>query len=167
PGVRRSAVRDDVERRQVVRVAAASLHHRLTCGALKRGEFEDGAVVVREQELKKAAAKAADAVVENEMSAFGFEPGLRLWTRHALILMNMFTQNVKPRKRGRPSGQTAQGAAARDRLYSTAMRLIAERGYEATTLRDIARQANVSVGLLYRYFPSKQAVILAFSDELS
>src|SRR6267142_991133 len=81
--------------------------------------------------------------------------------------MNMFTQNVKPRKRGRPPGQTAQGAAARDRLYATAMRLITKRGYEATTLRDIAKEADVSVGLLYRYFPSKQAVIIALYDELS
>jgi len=81
--------------------------------------------------------------------------------------MNMFTQNVKPRKRGRPPGQTAQGAAARDRLYATAIRLIARRGYEETTLRDIAKAADVSVGLLYRYFPSKQAVIIALYDELS
>ena len=79
----------------------------------------------------------------------------------------MFTENVKPRKRGRPAGQTAQGAAARERLYATAIRLIAQRGYEATTLRDIARAADVSVGLLYRYFPSKQAVIIALYDELS
>jgi AcrR family transcriptional regulator len=79
----------------------------------------------------------------------------------------MFMQNVKPRKRGRPPGQTAQGAAARDRLYATAMRLIAQRGYEATTLRDIAKEAKVSVGLLYRYFPGKQAVIIALYDELS
>jgi AcrR family transcriptional regulator len=79
----------------------------------------------------------------------------------------MFTQNVKPRKRGRPAGQTAQGAAARDRLYAVAMRLIAKRGYEATTLRDIATEAGVSVGLLYRYFPSKQAVVIALYDELS
>lgn len=47
------------------------------------------------------------------------------------------------------------------------MRLIAQRGYEATTLRDIANEAGVSVGLLYRYFPSKQAVIIALYDELS
>jgi AcrR family transcriptional regulator len=47
------------------------------------------------------------------------------------------------------------------------MRLIAKRGYEATTLRDIAKEADVSVGLLYRYFPSKQAVVLALYDELS
>ena len=79
----------------------------------------------------------------------------------------MFTENVKPRKRGRPPGQTPQGAAARERLYDTAIRMIALRGYEATTLRDIANEAGVSVGLLYRYFPSKQAVIVALYDELS
>lgn len=79
----------------------------------------------------------------------------------------MFTENVKPRKRGRPAGPTAQGTAARDRLYATATQLIAARGYEATTLRDIAKRAGVSVGLLYRYFPSKQAVVIALYDELS
>ena len=79
----------------------------------------------------------------------------------------MFTENVKPRKRGRPPGQTPQGAAARERLYATAIQLIAARGYEATTLRDVAKEAGVSVGLLYRYFPSKQAVVIALYDELS
>jgi AcrR family transcriptional regulator len=83
----------------------------------------------------------------------------------------MFTQNVKPGKqpgkRGRPPGQTAQGAAARDRLYGIAMRLISDRGYEATTLRDIAKEADVSVGLLYRYFPGKQAIVIALYDQLS
>ena len=45
--------------------------------------------------------------------------------------------------------------------------MIAERGYDSTTLRAIADEAGVSVGLLYRYFPSKQAVIIALYDELS
>ncbi|MBA0089083.1 MAG: TetR/AcrR family transcriptional regulator [Acidobacteria bacterium Pan2503] len=81
--------------------------------------------------------------------------------------MNMFTENVKPRKRGRPSGRTVQGEAARNRLYAMAMRMIAQRGYQATTLRDIAKEASVSIGLLYRYFPRKQAVMMAFYDELS
>lgn len=81
--------------------------------------------------------------------------------------MNMFTENVKHRKRGRPPGQTPQGAAASDHLYATAIRMIADRGYEATTLRDIAKEAGVSVGLLYRYFPSKRAVVIALYDELS
>jgi AcrR family transcriptional regulator len=78
----------------------------------------------------------------------------------------MFTQKGK-RKRGRPPGETAQGVAARKRLYDTAIQLIGERGFDNTTLREVASRANVSVGLLYRYFPSKQAVVLALYDELS
>jgi AcrR family transcriptional regulator len=88
-----------------------------------------------------------------------------------IFLVNMFINNAvaaeAPRKRGRPAGMTAQGTAARDRLYATALDLIAAKGYEATTLRDIAKAAGVSVGLLYRYFPSKQAVVVALYDALS
>jgi AcrR family transcriptional regulator len=79
----------------------------------------------------------------------------------------MFIENSNPRKRGRPAGRTAEGEAARRRLYETAVSLIGERGYEATTLRDVARRAGVSVGLLYRYFPSKRSVVLALYDQLS
>jgi len=64
-------------------------------------------------------------------------------------------------------GETAQGAAARQRLYGIAIRLMAKQGYESTTLRDVAKEAGVSVGLLYRYFPSKRAVIIALYEELS
>jgi AcrR family transcriptional regulator len=92
-----------------------------------------------------------------------YEPALDC----GLISVNMITDNPVARKRGRPPGQTAQGAAARDRLYATAIQLIAARGFEATTLRDIAKAAGVSPGLLYRYFPSKQAVVIALYDELS
>ncbi len=87
----------------------------------------------------------------------------------------MFTKNSKqaenrpdrPRKRGRPPGGTAHGETTRQKLYATAIRLIAERGYEQTTLREVADAAGVSVGLLYRYFPNKRAVMLALYDELS
>ena len=71
------------------------------------------------------------------------------------------------RRRGRPQGTTSQGHQARQRLYDTAIRMIGERGYEATTMRDIADAAGVSVGLLYRYFPSKRAVVLTLYDRLS
>lgn len=81
-------------------------------------------------------------------------------------MVNMFTENVK-RRRGRPPGQTVQGAESKARLYDIALRLIGSRGYEATTLREIAAEAGVSVGLLYRYFPNKQAVVVALYDELS
>ncbi len=80
----------------------------------------------------------------------------------------MFTNKVNAgKRRGRPSGTTAQGHEARKRLYATAIELIGRKGYEATTLREVAQAAGVSVGLLYKYFPSKSAVILAFYEELS
>lgn len=44
---------------------------------------------------------------------------------------------------------------------------MSKQGYEATTLRDVAKEAGVSVGLLYRYFPSKLAIVLALYGEMS
>ena len=82
-------------------------------------------------------------------------------------MVNMFTDNVKPRGRGRPPGRTPQGEAASRRLFDAAIQLIEARGYEDTTLRDVADRAGVSVGLLYRYFPSKRAIVLALYDRLS
>ena len=97
-----------------------------------------------------------------------------------LLILNMFIENSKHpstrpaaslragrRKRGRPPGRTAEGEAARVRLYKTAIKLIGERGYEAATLREVATRAGVSPGLLYRYFPNKRSVVLALYDELS
>jgi AcrR family transcriptional regulator len=81
----------------------------------------------------------------------------------------VFTDIVKDKKagRGRPRGITPDGLAARDRLYQVALRLITEKGYEQTTLRAIAEKAGVSPALLYKYFASKQSVVLAFYDDLS
>jgi AcrR family transcriptional regulator len=96
---------------------------------------------------------------------------------HSRIIINTFTKNVKETKRvadsaqgrgpGRPRGRTPRGLAAKERLYDIAVTLIAERGYEGTTLREVAKRARVSPGLLYRYFPSKRAVVVALYDELS
>ena len=72
-----------------------------------------------------------------------------------------------PRSRGRPRGTTDRGAKMQRHLYETAIELVGQRGWQETTLREIAREAGVSVGLLYKYFPSKQAVLLALYDELS
>jgi AcrR family transcriptional regulator len=81
--------------------------------------------------------------------------------------MNMFTKNVKPRGPGRPPGESPKGAAARPRRYETAGARHATHGDEAATLRDVANDAGVSAALLYRYFPSKRAVVLALYDQLS
>lgn len=74
---------------------------------------------------------------------------------------------MKKRKRGRPPGPTAQGLRTRETLYETAIRAFGEHGYEATTMRRVAMEAGVSPGLLYRYFPSKSAVVGELYDRLS
>jgi AcrR family transcriptional regulator len=85
----------------------------------------------------------------------------------------MFTKNKeaaeRPRRqrRGRPAGPSAKSAESRDLLYRSAIALFAEQGFEATTLRQIAARAGVSPALVYRYFPSKRALVLALYDALS
>lgn len=36
------------------------------------------------------------------------------------------------------------------------MKVFAEKGYEVTTMKDIAREMNVASGLCYHYFQNKQ-----------
>lgn len=79
----------------------------------------------------------------------------------------MATDSAPNKRRGRPAGPTDQGRETRERLYAVALQRFARDGYAATTLRDIAADAGVSPGLLYRYFASKEAVLLAVYDALS
>ncbi len=44
-------------------------------------------------------------------------------------------------------------------VVDTALRLFAERGYEATTMRLIASEAGLAVGNAYYYFPSKDHLV--------
>ena len=43
----------------------------------------------------------------------------------------------------------------RERIYIAAMELLEERGLKATQMRDIAARAELAVGTLYNYYPSK------------
>lgn len=67
------------------------------------------------------------------------------------------------RRRGRPSAECAQGA---DNLLRTARRIFALRGYEATSVREIARQAEVDPALIAHHFGSKEALWLAVVEQI-
>jgi len=52
-----------------------------------------------------------------------------------------------------------QGSDRREQLLDIATRLIASRGYSATTVRDIADEAGILSGSLYHHFSSKEAIL--------
>ncbi len=61
---------------------------------------------------------------------------------------------------------TARGEQTRALILTTALRLFRERGYAETTMRAIAKEAGVSVGNAYYYFPSKEHLIQEFYGEI-
>ncbi|HEY4753081.1 MAG TPA: TetR family transcriptional regulator [Candidatus Limnocylindrales bacterium] len=63
------------------------------------------------------------------------------------------------RPRGRPL------ATDRDAIAVTAFRLFRERGFDATTMDDVARAAGIGRSTLFRYFPSKGAILWMRQDE--
>lgn len=52
----------------------------------------------------------------------------------------------------------------REQIIDAAMRLFAERGYQATTIADIATAADVAPRTFFAYFPSKEAVVFHTVD---
>lgn len=58
--------------------------------------------------------------------------------------------------------RTGRGEQTRATVFMAALALFRERGYEATTMRAIARRAGVSLGSSYHYFPSKAHLVLEF-----
>src|SRR5580693_5221481 len=54
----------------------------------------------------------------------------------------------------------------RSHILSTALRVFRERGLEASTMRELASAAGVSLGSAYYYFPSKEAIIQAYYDDV-
>ncbi|MCA1219710.1 TetR/AcrR family transcriptional regulator [Streptomyces sp. 8L] len=57
----------------------------------------------------------------------------------------------------RPGGRET----TRARILATALRLFGERGFEATTMRQIADACQVTERTVYRYFPFKDDLVLA------
>jgi AcrR family transcriptional regulator len=55
----------------------------------------------------------------------------------------------------------------RERLTRAAMALFLERGFEATTLDDIATAADISRRSFFHYFDSKEDVVFAWHEEIT
>jgi AcrR family transcriptional regulator len=54
-----------------------------------------------------------------------------------------------------PTRRAERRAAVRDAIVAGTLSLVAEGGYSAAAMQDVARRAGVATGTLYRHFPSK------------
>jgi AcrR family transcriptional regulator len=55
----------------------------------------------------------------------------------------------------------ASQVARRERILDAAVELASEGGYDAVQMREVAERAEVALGTLYRYFPSKVHLLVA------
>jgi AcrR family transcriptional regulator len=58
------------------------------------------------------------------------------------------------------------GQQTRAIILKTALDLFRRGGFEVTTMRDIAHAAKVATGATYYYFPSKEAIVAAYYDQV-
>ena len=57
-----------------------------------------------------------------------------------------------------------RSAATRESLFRAALDLFAVKGFADTTVEDITEAADVGKGTFFNYFPSKEHLLVAFSD---
>lgn len=53
--------------------------------------------------------------------------------------------------------------ARQQRIFRAALALFERKGFSRTSMRDIARKADLAVGTLYNYYPSKNALLVALN----
>jgi len=58
------------------------------------------------------------------------------------------------------------GSEARERIINAAIELFSRKGYDATTVNDIAGAANVNKALIYYYFKNKQDILDFMVDSI-
>lgn len=66
-----------------------------------------------------------------------------------------------------PRSSAAHASEMRERILDGAHRAMLAGGYRGTTMPAIAAEADVSVGLLYRYFESKEELYLAMCESVT
>lgn len=67
---------------------------------------------------------------------------------------------------GRPAKNSTEKGNLRQTILDTALKLFSTKGYFNTSMQDIRRSANISIGAVYHYFSSKEEIASALYDAL-
>ena len=65
----------------------------------------------------------------------------------------------------RPTVRQRQAAARREQILKTALKLFAAQGFDATSTRQIAKDAGIAEGLIFHYFPTKASLLTAILED--
>ena len=84
-----------------------------------------------------------------------FKYSLTAWTVRRILILNAFNYMPSPKN-------TPKAEETGSRILEAALELFREKGFDATTMRDIARKAAVATGAAYYYYPSKEAIVTDF-----
>src|SRR4051812_13946829 len=83
------------------------------------------------------------------------------------ILMRMASRKFPiertPSRRGKPKGD--KRARTRAALFDAARTLIREKGYERTTMEEVARRAGMTTGAIYGNFKNRDELFIALAQE--
>jgi AcrR family transcriptional regulator len=69
-----------------------------------------------------------------------------------------------PRRTFIPRKRQERGALRLDAIVAAAATLFAERGFDGTSMNAIAKAAGLTIGSIYQYFPSRDAIVDAVAD---
>ena len=73
----------------------------------------------------------------------------------------MFKHVQEPKDKRKTGGE-----ATRAMILTTALDVFRRRGLDGATMREIAKAAGLALGAAYYYFPSKEAIVLAYYDQV-
>lgn len=85
----------------------------------------------------------------------------RAWLGKRDLVLNMCSVSHRDMARTQGSHSDITGP----KIRSTALRLFAERGYAAVSMRQIAAEVGVQAGALYNYTPDKQTLLFTLMEE--
>lgn len=63
------------------------------------------------------------------------------------------------------AAQSSAETQARTRILQAAQQLFGRKGFESTTTKDLARTARVAEATIFRYFPTKKAILIEVATE--
>ena len=60
-----------------------------------------------------------------------------------------------------------QQDATRRQIVASAVDLMTRQGFDGTTMKDVARAAGIGDATIYKYFPTKDRIVLGYLDDVA